>query len=158
MKKFIILFLGLIAFTFLEASPEKTSNPAYSIEQLTDFEQISIASININATAISDYNVSVSSEMLYNYIYVSENQSFRYTDNLKFVDKRLVTEDIYSFNSYKRTKIKYHIKSYEDSGIYKNFGTKINSFTSNIGYNKHISLELQPVEKDLKRNKNKFLS
>ncbi len=137
MKKFIILTFGfLLAFISIEASPEKTTNPCYSIEELTDFEQISIASININATAISDYDVPVSSETLYS-IYVLDNPIFCYTDYLKFSDKRLI---------------------YEDSGIYKSFYTQINSFTSNIGYNKHISLELKPIEKDLIRTKIKFLS
>lgn len=180
MKKFILLMFGfLLATMSIKASPQKTSNSGYYIEQLTDFEQINIASININAVVISNYDVTVSSETIYNSINVSDNPIFCYTDNLRFADKRLIYDDIYnlnqtstfstsfdlnksrmilqngnSFNSNKQTNIRHY---------YKNFDTQINSFsfnssTNNIGYNKYIFFELKPVENNLKRTKNKFLS
>lgn len=172
MKKFILLMFGfLLATMSIKASPQKTSNSGYYIEQLTDFEQINIASININAVVISNYDVTVSSETIYNSINVS--------DNLRFADKRLIYYDIYnlnqtstfstsfdlnksrmilqngnSFNLNKQTNIRHY---------YKNFDTQMNSFsfnssTNNIGYNKYIFFELKPVENNLKRTKNKFLS
>ena len=45
MKKFIVLFLGLIAFTFMGVTPEANSNPTYSIEQNMDFEHSPVLTV-----------------------------------------------------------------------------------------------------------------
>ncbi len=48
MKNYLILFLGILAFNFLGATPVNTQeqHPNFTIEQSTDFEQIDIVNTN----------------------------------------------------------------------------------------------------------------